>query len=97
MSMMYDAVFRGRNKSWGKVKAEVDLVVRYETVSTVESHTIRATTQHMAKNAKNVGKTITLRQCVKVINVIPVLVDIRKAKVKGSMRLMNKKMRLWII
>ena len=83
----------------GKVKAEVDLLVTYKTASTVESHTIRATAQHMAKSAKDVGKTITLRQCVKEINVITVLVDIsqRKAKVKGSMRLMNKKMRLWMI
>ena len=63
-----------------KAKAEVDLVVTYETASTMESHTIRATAQHMAKNAKSVGKTITLRQCVKVINVMLVLIDISQKR-----------------
>ena len=67
-----------------KIKAEADLVATYKTASTVESHIIRVTAQHMAKNAKSVGKKITLRLSVKVINVTPVPADISQRKEKGK-------------
>ena len=84
ISMMYDAVFRVEVNPMDKMKAEADLVATYETASNVGSHIIRVTAQHMARNAKSVGKTTTLRQSVKVINVtsVPVYISQRKEKVK---------------
>ena len=48
------------------------------------SDIIRVVAQHMARSAKSVEMTITLRQFVKVINVTPVLVDISQIKNKGK-------------
>ena len=86
--MTYDAEFRGRSKSKGKIKEEANHQVAYIIANTVESPTIKEIVQLLARSAKIVERTITLRLSVKVINMTPVPVDIsqRKEMAKDFMR-----------
>ena len=67
-------------KGW----VEANHQVAYVIANTVESPTIKEIVQLLAKNAKSVERTITLRLSVKVINVTPVPVDISQRKEKGK-------------
>ena len=70
------------------VRVEADHQVEYIIANTVESPTIKEIVQLLARNAKSVDRTVTLRLSVKVVNVTPVPVDIsqRKQKAKDFMK-----------
>ena len=85
--MTYDAVFRGRSKSKGKIKVEADHQAAYAIVNIVESPTIREIVWLLARSAKSAEKTTILNQYVRVlidVMLVPIGRELKREREKTS-------------